>query len=184
MKLLEIAKDTLMIDEYKKSVERLAQKRMNIEFDNEGYQHAAIVLESLFENAEKNVKMFSGTLNGDVASEIGFLKAFNKHIESRKELKIIVEEIPDKGHQSKALKRVLELQNNPSYNVKLKVADANFIALLKRKFQSGNPYHFAVSDSRAYRVELDAKAYKAICNFNDERIAPKLEEVFDSYFND
>ena len=109
--------------------------------------------------------------------------SFNKYIESRRELKIILERIPDKVDQSHALKRVLELENNPNFNVYIKIADQGFIDLLKSRFQSGNPYHFTISDSRAFRVEIDAHKYKAICNFNNEKIASKLEQVFDSYFD-
>ncbi len=171
------------MDNYKKAIEQLAKNSTNIEFDNEGKEHAAIVLSSMIKNAKKDVKLYSGQLNSEVANNALFLNAFNKFIEAKFTIQVILEEIPNNTDgQSKALKRVVDLANNPVYNVSYKIADKSFRDNLSKLFHENKPYHFAVSDSKAYRIETDPKNYKAICNFNDTKITKKLENVFDAFF--
>jgi len=171
------------MNNYKKAVEELAKNSEYMEFDNKGSEHASIVLENMLKYADTNFKIYTGNFNGDVANDDSFLKYFNRFIENKKEVKVIIESLPsDVLKYSKALKRIIDLNNNPAYNVKYKLATTTFKKDLENIFQSKKPYHFSISDSKAYRVEIEPNTYKAIVNFNDPQITKKLELIFDNFF--
>jgi len=171
------------MNNYKKAVEELAKNSENLEFDNKGNEHASVVLENMLKYAKKSFKIYTGNFNGDVANNDAFLKYFNKFIENKNEVKVIIESLPDdEVNYSKALKRIIDLNNNPAYNVKYKLATEAFKKELENIFQNKKPCHFSISDSKAYRVEIEPNTYKAIVNFNDPQITQKLELIFDNFF--
>lgn len=167
------------MEDYRRITEYLSCHNIDSEFSCIGIDKNAIVLQSIFNNAEESIKIFSEALDSQVVLNENFLNALCTYIKSGKKLEIILERIPQV--KSQALKRVLEASKESAYDVHCKLAEYDFIESLKRLCK-GNIYYFVVSDNRSYKVQIEKKYFKAICNFNDQPIANELTYVFDDFF--
>ena len=171
------------VKEYQKAVTDFADKKANFEFTNKGKHHAEIVVANLIKTAEKELLIYSGSLNKDVANNSYLVKTLNQFLESGKKLRLIVDSLPPEQERSEALKQILVSENNPLRDVRIKEdIDQSFANKLSDMFSDKQAHHFMVADGRAYRLEIDAEEYKAICNFNDEKIASTLKNLIDQYF--
>ena len=168
-------------ENYDHAVEYFAQNLIDSQFDNEGPEHAATVLTQMLKTSDE-IRIFSGIFNGDVTSKTFFMKELDKFINEKKELYLILENLPEEAKQSKALKKVINYSKTGAYNVKYKIADTKFIKQLENSFTSNRALHFAIGDDRSFRVEIDSGNYKARCNFNDKAISGKLKNIFDNFF--
>lgn len=173
----------MAIDAYEKAVDHYGKNKIDAEFTNKGPEHASIVVSRIFEYAKYSVKIFTGTLNSQVADSPKYMQALHRYVNSGRPLFVIVEEMPQLVDCSNALKFVIESSNNPLLNVKYKIATPEFIESVSNSFISHNPYHFMIADDSIYRVETEREEFKAICNFNDEKITKRLAKTFDAFFN-
>lgn len=165
---------------YKESVEFLAKNKIDNEFGNLGPEHAAVVLSNMLKTTEEELLVFSGDFNGDVTNDKDFMRELDKYLRSpNKRFHLLLEHLPN--DKSKALQKVINA-SDLNGQVQFKKAPPDFIEGLKEVFVDGQPYHFAVSDSRAYRIETDKDEYQAFCNFNDKDIASTLKAVFETHF--
>ena len=55
-----VPEDLSALAEYFESVSLLSAKKLNLEFNNKDMNHAAIVMSTIFQTAEKNIKIFAG----------------------------------------------------------------------------------------------------------------------------
>jgi len=170
------------MDSYRNAVKYLSENLIENEFSNKGPEHAAIVLEHMLKKTENEIRFFSGSFNQNVTKDTYFMKELDKFLSSDKKFFLFLENIPTTSNISPALAKVMEYSvKYPDRIIYKKIPEA-FINELKSRFQSGNVYHFTVSDSSSYRIEVDKMNYKAVCNFNDSNIALKLKEIFDNHF--
>lgn len=170
-------------ENYDHAVEYFAQNSIDSQFDNEGPEHAATVLTQMLKHSNE-MRIFSGTFNSEVTNKTYFMKELDKFINEKKELYLILEQLPEKEKQSSALKKVIEYSKTGAYNVQYKIANPKFIEKLENSFTSNRALHFAIGDDQSFRVETDFENYKARCNFNDKVISGKLKNIFDTYFFD
>ena len=165
---------------YRSAVEILASTKDKMRFDNKGQEHAASVLEMMFKYYDE-VRMYSGEMSADVTDNQYFMQALNHFLnDGTKKLYIFLDDIPNEADQSHALKKIYSFVNDET--VIVKKAPKDFIDELRAIFKEEDAYHFAVADDKAYRVEFDAKNYKASCSYNKPEKAQILKSVFDKYF--
>ena len=169
------------IKEYKEAVEYFSNSEKNFEFTNKGSEHAATVVSNIIRTTKEELLIYSGNMNRTVANDSDMVTKLSAFLGSGKKLRIVLDEIPDEEHRSESLKLILESQNDSTKDVIVKVDKNNIFADgLKQLFEDGEAHHFMVADGQAYRFEIDATQYKAICNFNDTTIAGKLKKAFNS----
>lgn len=170
------------MEAYIKAVDHYAKNRVDAEFTNKGPDHAAIVASRIFEYAEKSVKIFTGEFKSTVADNPKYIQALKRFVNSNKPLYVVLEKEPLDENISNALKFVIESSKDPTLNVHYKIATNDFFENVRNSFKSHNLYHFMLGDDRTYRIEIEPNDFKAICNFNDEKIARRLSHTFDSFF--
>lgn len=170
------------MEDYKKAVQYMASEQVNNEFGNKGNEHAAIVLSNMLKYSKENFKMFSGSFNKDVTDDIEFIGELQSFLESGKTFQLYLEKYPQDHQITGALKLVFDAQAKNPEAVQIKEATQAFKDTLGAIFREGKPYHFAIADKKAFRIEIDAEGYKATCNFNDPRTAEKLTNIFNDHF--
>lgn len=170
------------MEDYKKAVQYMASEQVDTEFGNKGNQHAAIVLSNMLKYSKESFKIFSGSFNKDVTNDQEFIGELQSFLESGKTFQLYLEKYPQDNEIIGALKLVFDAQTKNPEAVQVKEATQTFKDDLSRIFREGKPYHFAIADSKAFRIEIDAKEYKATCNFNDPRTAEKLTNIFNDHF--
>lgn len=170
------------MDKYREIVEHMAATKMDNEFGNKNMQHAAIVLTTMLRNATESFKIFSGEFHSDVTHDAEFLAALEEYLKSGKTFKLLLATIPEEDKRSDALKMVIKYAGTHEKTVFYTKAEESFITSPLELFNGKIPYHFSVADKTAFRLEIDAQEYKAICNFNDQKIAKDLSDLFDDNF--
>lgn len=168
---------------YYKFVTECAKARRDVKIPNGKAEHARFLISVFFEHASKHIRLFSGSLkqaiekDGDVteiyrwpnliSSVICFLQKPNTHLD------IIVASKIDGGIDNHPLLNAI-YNMGEDYRNKVDVRELN-----ARGITPWLSPHFLVADSTGYRIEVDDKNVKAFANFNEEKVASRLEKAFD-----
>lgn len=172
------------LEEYQQSVENFSSSKENFEFTNKGKPHAAIVVSNLIRTAQKELLIYSGCLHREVANDENLVEMLQAFLKSGKTLKLILSQMPAEDMRSEALKNIITAEKDPAKDVHIKIdEDGKFSESARSIFHDNVAHHFMVADGAAYRLEIDASEYKALCNFNDSTIAGPLKDVFDLFFS-
>ncbi len=166
---------------YRNAVEFYASTNSEEIFDNLGPSHAANVLEKIFKYADKEIFMFSGTLNKEVADNPDLIREVTTFLKEKKKINIFLENIPQKEEDKSNLYKILLNHSKNHDNVIIKKAPNEFITDLKNIFKSGRALHFIVTNNFAFRIEIDADKFKAKCSFNHEDYSNLLLKTFKKY---
>ena len=171
------------MDSYKKAIEFYANNAENKEFGNKGADHAAIVVTNLIRIAKKELRIYSGNLCTEVANNNFLVRQLKLFLEDGKKLRLILDELPSEENRSAALKIILNSVDNPLHDVKYKVDKEDIVKTdQEANFKDNKCHHFMVADDNAYRFETDIVLYQAFGNFNDQKVANKLINIFDTFF--
>jgi|tagenome__1003787_1003787.scaffolds.fasta_scaffold20870877_1 hypothetical protein len=133
--------------------------------------HAAILIEHLFEFAQCEMEILTGYLNSEVYGQEIVVQAANAFIQRpNTNLRILVEK-PDK----------LNILDHPMLG-SLPIDAWRRINLreVPVAIQAQYRFHFAIADRSAYRVEGDREAYEASGRFGDIKTASILLQRFES----
>lgn len=158
-------------DNYDKFVENLAKNHVAQVFTNQSSSHALSILRNVFKYADKEVNIFSGTLDSCVYNDKELISAAENFLKTKHGIVRVLLQ-GDVAHSRKDVE-------NDFLHVILSLGGDIKLA------QDDNPLknvdnHFLVADSKAYRVELDVNERSAVCNFNDESLGTQLKNVFNS----
>jgi hypothetical protein len=175
------------LDIYKEAVENLAESQSDFIFPNSNGFHAAVVLGAIVRHAKKRFRIYDDNLKGDISSEFDaykeFLPALVKHVESGRNLQIVLRE--DNERDSPIYKIVKDLHTKYKALICVRKASPSFRQLVKDTFDKD--VNFAVGDDVSFRLEEyvdDERGRKAICSFNQPSYAEKLNKIFDKEFAD
>ena len=166
---------------YKEYISYLAENKIDKNFINSDYGHAVDVFETLFENAQKSVKILAGSLTSEVSNDQRYLLAISDFIERGGELKILLTDYDGaKAKSSNLFKRLFfyKFKERPVFVKQTKVIP----------YYSSDPdkkeIHFTVADKTSFRIENDTIERKAnYCNFNNKSTAENLTVFFDEVFD-
>jgi hypothetical protein len=152
---------------YRQLVTHRAMERTGDPFPNSSHEHARIVIEALFSNANRSVKILTTGLNRKIYGAPEVLAATKRFLSDEKHT---LEILFDQGVDDKIL------MDHP-----LVRANANKpnLRLYSPPVPLDPRIHFTVADSDSYRVKGDPDRHSAIAAFGDETLATKLEEAFD-----
>jgi hypothetical protein len=169
------------IEKYREAVENLAHIQSPVCFRNSNPHHAAIVMSTIINTSEKEIRIFDNDLKGDLTDiypELG--NSIESYVKNGKSLKIVLEKITTTN--SNIYKRLKKLSESYSHNVHIKIASPEFVESLKKELKGS--YYFMVGDNRAVRIQLTYDKRKAYCCFANYKIASRFINVFDLHFND
>lgn len=172
------------MEEYRRTVEAYAAQHENYLFHNEGNEHALIIFENIFKNANKTIRIAANNLcNSEVVDRAEYIDPLIKFLDNGGVLKVLLKETPNVGNdelrKEKSLYRAL--YNHEAYkngNVLLKSGNGKCFHDAKHK-----EVHFCTADGHMYRLENDIEQRKAICNFGDSNKTKELDTVFDRVFD-
>ncbi len=166
--------------EYKDYVLKLAKLKENTLFYNSGPEHAALVMGTMFANANsaEKIKIYTGSFKGDISSKTDYLNGMDKYLAAGGKVEILLQnDIPDK--ENSELVKLFQLYNfiNPEQIV---VKKHNYHVSRKNGTEE---IHFMVAFPDMYRIEDDIVKFTAEANFNDPKTCSKLTNEFDRIFN-
>lgn len=168
----------IMTDKYLESVEDLAKEESEVVFFNSNYQHASIVMGTIFKFSKDNIKIFAGNLQYDFCQSDRYITELEKFIKRGNKIQILLDELDgDRLPESKISKILLRYMLAFPEKMEIKKSIYSVVdSVTEQKI------HFTTSDDKIYRIENDTVNFTAKCCFNDEKQAKSLNEVFDDIF--
>jgi hypothetical protein len=172
------------IHQYREKVEELAKTDSPIVFYNSSADHAAVVMQTIVKNAQKNIDILAGDLSSLNCQSENFIIPIVNFILSGGKIRILLDEVKGndlpKNELFDALKAFQDLED---YKEKVQIRKSLTSITIKGS-DSSEKIHFTVSDSKAYRIENDTVNFTAKCCFNDPLQSQKLINTFDLVFLD
>lgn len=169
-------------NDYRKIIQRLASDQVNERIPNGAPQHASILIETMFNHAVAEMRIFSKALTNDVYATdeiVDAAKAFFSKSYAR--LFILLQKKPTSEiewiKEHKLLLALREIDNPKSdyRNIQIRYA--------KGSYTEDDANHFAVMDNDAFRYELDHNNRTAVANFNEPETAKSFIKAFDRAFD-
>ena len=175
----------MQLNEYHKAIINLAATGSAAVFDNKGVDHAALVMSTIFDNSKSHVRIYANNMKGDISNKDAYRNSVLKFLESGKKLQIILDDATHINISEGGAMNTLSmlLKNFRQYsNFQVHIASEDFKKELTSKAKDKRLYHFAIGDSKMFRLELDASTHEAMCSFNSPKTAEVLEGVFENHF--
>jgi len=158
---------------YRQLIERMAKNRVSQRIPNDVPEHARVLLETLFNFAKSDVRIYTGQLWDNVYGSAGLVEAARQFIDRGGRLRVLVQK-PMNEHDAAEHPLLKRLGTCTRGTVEVRCATGIY-ATDKAK-------HFAVSDTTGYRFEHDHSQTKAVANFNEPSVAIELATAFDQAF--
>lgn len=172
------------MENYREMVESLFEKNSNRIIANSSSEHAAVLYETFFSHAEKEIRILCDNLNPDVFDKTSVIEAAKKFVQSpgtsgdKRKLLIGITGAPPPNSKFIAAMKNLKAQLDENDRANLRIFSCNRI-MADNKF-----VNFAVFDSHGYRFEPDSSRCSAIASINDVPFAIKLWQAFDKISNE
>jgi len=168
------AENQKALAEYYTSVYILANKELNLEFNNKDSFHASIVMSSIFEKSNKSLQFFSGSFKGDICDQPLYLDALKTALNKDITIDIIFENNPNADSECYKL-----LKNTINSKAKISVSKIDSKYLTNVRDLNIKLHHFLIGDDKMFRYEFDGDSYQAYCNFDDKESVKILQKNFD-----
>lgn len=139
---------------------------------NWSLNHAAVLAEEMFGNANEGVNIFSGNLNARVYGTPNLIQKAQQFLSDNTHKVRILIENPD----------IVDPKDHPFVREFSGNDDVEFRAL-PQHLHAATDYHFIVMDSDSYRFEGNKSEPTAIAAFGDQAGGKRLTEIFDSLWN-
>ena len=167
---------------YEKAIRHYAENRIDEPFFNDGDDCAKIVFKYLFKTAQKEIKIFSGSLAKKEFPDNSYVAELTNFIRNGGKVSILVQhhnQIDKDSILFSNLSRLLKSRSFPDFylgRTKRKV--------LLKSHENTNEIHFTIADDKAFRIETDINTRSAMCNFNRSTIAEKYSQLFNQLKED
>jgi hypothetical protein len=161
-----------MMEAYYLRIDNAAANSENVEIPNKDAQHAAYLLMTIFKNAKREVRIFTGALFNGVYGNNDLKKAAESFLQLPNAVLKIAYQSQVSQEEIKASVFLKKLSDDPARKGKIEVFDSS------QSFPDLKN-HFAVADDKAYRLEIDHEKREAIGNFGDPIGAKKLADAFE-----
>lgn len=157
----------MTLEEYRQFVRSQAREQDGQAIYNESIEHASIVVENLFKNAEKKIDVLSGSFNARVYGRDEVVKEAELFLASSLEnkLRIILE---SDSEESRSLHPFFRACSHFP-NLEVRIAPESV--------QNQYDFHFVVMDGTSYRFEGDKTKPAAVAAFGDEAGAQNLDKI-------
>lgn len=172
------------MEEYRRTVEAYASRHENYLFHNEGNEHALIIFENIFRNANDTIRIAANNLcNPEVVDRKEYVEPLIKFLDNGGTLKILLKVAPNPSSEELKKGNCLyrALFNHEAYKkgaIQIKSGEGKCFHDSEHK-----EIHFCTADGHMYRIENDIVERKAICNFGDEVKTKEIDDLFDRVFD-
>lgn len=170
------------LERYAEYIRGLAEAKSPQLFTNGGIEYASELMAVLFENTNREARIFCQGFKPDLITTQPYWDALNEYLKQEgKTIRVLVE--TNEYVQNRPLQLLMAekaKRNNDSIQVKL--ASQETIQEIYGKL-SGRPCNFAVFDDDKFRFENEPDGYKAFGSFNRPDYAEVLIAIFDDAFN-
>lgn len=170
------------LEAYRRAIANLARKGTDHIFFNSGDDHARIVFENIFLNANDEIYIVANELlNEEVSNSPSYLDALGVFLNKKKsKLHVMVSNYdPEKAGQSKFFDLIRKHKD------KVELYQMGGKSLYCKETVDGvekkEKVHFCVADGRMVRYEYDVEHRRAQCNFKAIDTAKVLVKVFNSF---
>lgn len=166
------------LEEYRKSVDYLADEGNNLEFNNKDEYHAAFVMAAIFRSAKKSIKIFAGNFSGEISNSKIYLDQLKNSIHGDTKVEVVFENTPNENSECLNMLKGLKKAGK---NIHLSVLPPKYKKDVLDKQLNGAIGHFTIGDDRMFRYETDKNKFTAYCNFDDKNIVSTLNKNFDIF---
>lgn len=167
--------------EYREIIESYARDKVNARVLNGLTDHAQMLIETMFNHASSEMRIYSKNLSKEVFEKPETIAAIQDFLGSKPyaRLRILLEDSVTKEWVSnhKLLKMIQGMKDTHKAHGHVEIVSA------VGNYASGEVEHFTVMDNDGYRYEFDHDNCKAVANFNEPTVAKKLLSVFDEAFS-
>lgn len=153
--------------EYKKNVERMFDEGSQIMFTNRDRDHAAVLISTLFNKAEREVVVLCRNLDSEFYGRDVVKASIRDALNRGVQLRVRVQEAP----QSTELVSLLQ---DPQYR------NIDYAVFEPGSRGATSVYNFTVADSKAFRLEEDRTKHAAVACANNPELAKEILSVFES----
>ena len=162
-------------NDYREAVQAYAKNKSEINFPNHGAKHASIVMETIFKNS-KDILVFSKGMNGTISQNENYQQAlYELLLSGQKSIKYLLQSQPNPN--SLTLNKLMLFPEK----VTIRIVKPEYVKMFAKENMLRR---FAVGDDSAYRLETNSESNKAICSFNNQKVAKELTDNFNFLFTD
>lgn len=159
--------------DYRSEVFVAARERRGVPIYNASLEHASVVIEALFNTADRNVSILTGSLNPKVYGGYDIVsQALAFASKPASELYVLLEENDEDLYQY-----------NPFVQI-LKKFDKVEFRHIPKAVQGRYEFHFMVADCDSYRFEQNRNSPVAVAAFGHSEGGDNLCSVFNSLWDD
>ena len=178
--MAEVKEDFL--ERYAEFIRGLAKAKSPQLFTNGGIAYASQLMAVLFENTDKEARIFCQGFKPDLITTDPYWGALREYLTKKdKTLRVLVE--TDEYAEDEPIKLLkLEMAERKDDTIQIRVASDKTIHEIYNKL-NGGPCNFAIFDDNKFRFENDPDGYKAFGSFNKKDYAKALITIFDEAFN-
>lgn len=177
--------DIRELEEYRRYLEKLAEKESTDMFSNGGIKHASVLMSVLFQGTPKaptkKVKIYAEGFKSKLIETDPYWPTLKRFLEDpTTELDVLVETDAHKDELPlQTLKKVINERKDETIRVK-KISKAGK-QLITDRFGYGH-CNFAVFDNKKFRFEYDPENFRAFGSFNQPDKSKILTDLFDEAF--
>lgn len=167
------------MNRYREFVSKLASENSEKTFLNTDKDHGIVVLAQIFDKSLSEIRIFAGTLCGEVGDAPEYIEALSNFIERNGILRILLNNYQiEQAKNSNLFKRLAYyISDHKDIIIKETTAKPYFASDIEKK-----PLHFTIGDKQSYRIETDIEKKTAECNFNNPELAKIYADFFDELF--
>lgn len=168
------------MQDYREFVRFLSKSGDGRIFLNSDENCALEVLVEIFQNAQKEVRIFAGCLCKHVGNQPAYVIALSEFIERGGVLKILLNAYDENAAKESNLYKRLAYYKSLNKPITIK-------STLAHPYRIGDPekkeIHFTIGDRKAYRIETDIEKRTAECSLNNPNLANITADFFDMLFD-
>lgn len=173
--------DNLLLNKYVQYIKKLAEEKSPEMFTNGGIEYASQLMSVLFENTEKEARIFCKGFRPDLIMQEPYWSSLLKYVKDPSKSLFVLVESDDALHLEplNLLRRERNKRRDNSIEFRLITQDDR-----SQIFDEldGSPCNFAIFDDNKFRYEYDCEGFKAFGSFNREDYSRILISLFDKAF--
>lgn len=148
---------------------------LNGHFNNAGINHAKIVLATIFEKAEKELKILAESLTSPVAKSELYIDNIHEFL-NKNNKKTKVKVLVKNNDILKNNPLLLKLFQEHHHQVDIRIREVDVLDNNKKSI------HFTLADDKIYRLEENIDDFKAYGSFNNSKMNQQLSKIFEGIF--
>lgn len=169
------------LEQYREFIQMLSETSDDRIFLNKGPEHAKVVLEQIFKQSKKNVRIFAGNLTRIVGDDQNYIAALSDFVQNEgSSVKILLNDYKEELAKESKLYMRLAYFKSKGKDIVVKSTD---VKPCRKSDPEQKEFHFTVGDEKAYRLETDIIERKAEGSMNRTETAAPMAAFFDSLFD-